>query len=119
VSTEITKAFTARKAHDCANCRQLGEGRGTIAPGHRYLKHTAFPGNEFMQIDAPESMKECAACAIRRDWGTHVVTLAACQTYCCGTTPCALPPVPGAPAHDHSCRECAGRPDMATVASGS
>src|SRR5690349_23801291 len=40
------KARTARKAHHCDGCSWTPSLRGvaTIAPGHRYLRHVAFPG---------------------------------------------------------------------------
>lgn len=94
MSTTV-KGVTARKRHWC----DATIPAHVIAPGHRYLRHVAFPGDDVNGSDRPWVLPECAACADRfgRDAG-------ACLTHCCGDVPCALPLD-----HDgaHSCRRCA------------
>lgn len=105
--TTATKARTARIPHLCDGCHWTDfRGRPSIAPGHRYLIHTAFPGgptDEINQSDRPYTNKECIACADERDDTTGLLVAAACSTSCCSMTPCARPH-----RHDgnHSCREC-------------
>jgi hypothetical protein len=48
----------ARKRHQC------GCGQG-VEPGHVYLIHTLFPGNDVWDIDHPVRVVECAECAAR------------------------------------------------------
>jgi hypothetical protein len=105
------RARTARIPHLCDNCHWVPSLRGTptIAPGHRYLLHTAFPDGGTNASDHPWSLKECVACAEDRDLGMRGTHLACC-TYCCGTVPCALPFKHDG---DHSCRRCAFRTDGA------
>lgn len=102
MSTTV-KARTARIAHLCENCHWIPSLRGqaTIAPGHRYLAHTAFPSAE-MPCDAPWRIAECVACATGRGYAPGPPT-GACLTHCCGDMPCAKPEQ-----HDgnHSCRRC-------------
>ena len=105
--SETVKARTARKPHLCEGCHWTPSLRGkpTIAPGHRYLLHTAFPGHDVLAVNKPFSVKECVACAeatgsTERSRGIAL----ACVTVCCGDIPCAL-----LHKHDggHSCRRCA------------
>jgi hypothetical protein len=66
-----------------------------------------FPGDDgFEDITRPQSVRECASCAIERD-GDTAIQYGICGTYCHGTTPCALPFGKGAPGHEHQCHECA------------
>lgn len=101
-------ARTARKPHSCDGCHWTPSlrGKATIAPGHRYLRHVAFPGDEVNQdSDQPYTNTECIACAEARGATELSRGLAlACCTYCCGDVPCAL-----LVRHegDHSCRRCA------------
>lgn len=103
------KGITARVAHSCeSHDRQTvnGDWSKGILPGHRYVLHTAFPGDDgFDSLERPFSIKECASCAIERD-DAAATTFGICGTYCHGTTPCALPFERGAPGHEHFCREC-------------
>lgn len=102
------KARTARIPHLCENCHWTPSLRGvpTIAPGHRYLRHTAFPDGEVNTGTAPYSVNECVACAEGRGALelSRGVALA-CATFCCGDLPCAR-----LHRHEggHSCRRCAG-----------
>jgi hypothetical protein len=59
----------ARKAHRCDSCT------GSIAPGHVYLVHTLFPGNDVWDNEVPMRLKECADCAGRygRDLLLHPI----------------------------------------------
>lgn len=104
MSTTIT-ARTARKPHLCDGCHWTPSLRGvpTIAPGHRYLRHTAFPDGEINASDRPYSVTECVACAGERDETAPLLVAGACSTYCCGETPCALPHRHDG---DHQCRQC-------------
>jgi hypothetical protein len=99
------KGITARIPHLCDGCHWDSNLRGvpTIAPGHRYLRHVVFPGDDVNQSDHPIVHVECVACA--EDRGMHEETLVgdACATYCCGDVPCALPVKHK---DDHSCRRC-------------
>ncbi|WP_157254834.1 hypothetical protein [Nonomuraea typhae] len=103
--TTMANARTARIPHLCASCHGTPNLRGvpTIAPGHRYVRHVAFPGDEVNQAKRPVSHNECIACAEERDPSAGLVVVGACSTFCCGDTPCALPF-----RHDsnHSCRRC-------------
>lgn len=104
----LTRGVTARIPHECDSCHWTPSLRGvaTILPGHRYLSHTAFPGDEgFEEGTRPARLTECASCAIGRDAPTAGL-YGICGTFCHGTTPCALPFEKGAPGHDHACREC-------------
>jgi hypothetical protein len=103
--TTAVRARTARKAHLCEGCHWTPSLRGkpTILPGHRYLLHTAFPGDDVNQGNRPRSMKECVRCAVARESTAGVLEANACSTFCHGETPCARPL-----RHDgwHSCRDC-------------
>jgi hypothetical protein len=103
------KAVTARRPYECDTCYWTASLRGvaTILPGHRYLLHTAFPGDPgFEEGERPARNKECIACAGERDLADQLVA-GACGTFCHGTTPCALPIGQGSPSHEHSCKKCA------------
>jgi len=100
---------TARTPHRCDTCDHTPSLRGvlTIAPGHRYLRHVAFPGGpsgEVNQSDRPYALNECVGCASDRDPSVVVVKAEACGMYCCSHVPCARPLRHGG---DHSCRRCA------------
>lgn len=102
-------AQTARKAHDCDSCFLAGRRRRTIRPGHRYLRHVAFPDGEVNQGPAPVVSRECVGCVGERDDYEPLLVAGACSSFCCGTEPCALPFQRGAPSHnggEHSCRRC-------------
>lgn len=103
-----TKALTARVGHYCFSCqwRALEGDLPVIAPGHRYLRQTAFPGEPGYEEGAgPAALNQCIACSVGVD--DHAwVGAGACGTWCCGTTPCALPFAQGAPGHEHRCRDC-------------
>lgn len=106
--TQTTRARTARVPHFCDGCHWTPSLRGvpTIAPGHRYLIHTAFPGglgDEINQSDRPYTNKECVACACERDETSGLLVAGACSTFCCGDVPCARPHLHDG---DHSCRRC-------------
>lgn len=105
-SATTTRGRTARIAHLCDNCHWAPSLRGqpTIAPGHRYLLHTAFPNSETNQSNRPYSLKECMACLSERDDTAPVLIADACSTFCCGDVPCARPFKHDG---DHSCRRCA------------
>lgn len=114
MSTTV-KAFTARIPHLCDTCHwtaSLQDVRDvpTILPGHRYLRHTAFPDGEHNTSDRPYSIKECVACAEERD-SAGLLVAGACTTFCHGTVPCARPLRHNG---DHSCRRCTN--DAAAVA---
>jgi hypothetical protein len=98
--TTTVRARTARIAHLCDGCH-WGPFRKvrTIAPGHRYLIHTAFPDREINQSGHPITHKECVSCAVERG---REMTSGACESYCHGITPCALP---WSHSGEHSCRE--------------
>jgi len=115
-----TKAITARVAHYCSGCQWHAiEGETpVIQPGHRYLRHVAFPGEDAVSGDRPWVLRECVGCACEKD-DTAYLDAGACGTWCCGTTPCALPIEGGAPGHDHACRDCAGRREQVSMATGS
>jgi hypothetical protein len=94
------KAVTARKRHRC------DESWGDIhfiAPGHRYLRHVAFPGDDVNGSDQPWVLRQCVACAEDREYAAGMLTAGACSTFCHGMTPCALPLKHDG---DHSCRRC-------------
>lgn len=105
------KAVTARIAHTCETCSPRtadGRYRKVILPGHRYLRHVVFPGDDgFEEATRPHSVRECASCAIERDDFT-ATSFDICGFYCCGIEPCVLPFQKGAPGHDHACKRCAG-----------
>lgn len=103
-----TLAQTARKAHACAACdwRTNPDTPPSIAPGHRYLIHVSFPGDDGHPYGLPPSRdRVCVACAEEADYAAATLVAGACGSFCCGTTPCALPFERGAPGHRHSCRE--------------
>ena len=104
MSTTI-QARTARIAHSCERCNSFTSNDApAIAPGHRYLRHTAFPdGGEINASDRPFSATECVACLSERDETAPLLVAGACATFCHGTLPCALPL---GHSGDHSCREC-------------
>jgi len=103
--TTTTKAITARIPHLCDNCHWTPSLRGvaTIAPGHRYLRHVAFPDDEVNQSGRPVTFIECVACVSERDPSGALLVADACSTFCCGDVPCALPSRHDG---DHSCRRC-------------
>jgi hypothetical protein len=103
------KGVTARTPHSCETCdRKTANGDWTksILPGHRYLLHTAFPGDDgFDALERPFSVRECGSCAIERDdFVAH--SFGICGTYCHGTNPCVLPfDAAGAGfGHNHVCK---------------
>lgn len=103
--TTTVKALTARLPHLCDGCHWAPSLRGvpTIAPGHRYLRHVAFPGDEVNQSDRPFSNTECVACACERDSSAGLLVAGACSEFCCVMVPCARPFRHDG---DHSCRLC-------------
>lgn len=104
--TATVRARTARKAHLCEGCHWTPSLRGqpTIAPGHRYLLHTAFPDGDEITAEHPYSLKECVSCAEEREYAAATIVAGACGTFCCGDVPCARPhPHDG----EHSCLRCA------------
>lgn len=118
-----TRAFTARVAHCCATCDRPTVNVDTttaILPGHRYLRHVAFPGEDgFEDATRIWVAAECATCAIERDLDV-ATTYGICGSYCCGTEPCVLPFVKGAPGHDCVCKRCMNdRRELVTTADGS
>jgi hypothetical protein len=100
---------TARKPHLCDSCHWTASLRGvpTIATGHRYLRHVAFPDGDINHSDRPYSNTECVSCYQDRT-GDDPLLVGACGTYCCVDQPCARPH-----RHDgeHSCRRCLDRKD--------
>lgn len=106
-NSTAVKARTARIPHLCDSCHETPSLRGvpTILPGHRYLRHTAFPG-EFNDSDRPYSITECVACAEERD-SAGLLVAGAGSTFCHGTVPCALPVRHDG---DHSCQRCTTEP---------
>lgn len=105
------KAYTARVPHKCDTCHWTPSLRGvaTILPGHRYLVHVAFPGDEgYEEGTSPARLRECATHAIERDDFT-ATSFGICGTYCCGTKPCVLPfdKAGAGYGHDHTCDQCA------------
>ena len=102
-----TSIRTARIPHPCDSCHWTPSLRGvaTILPGHRYLIHTAFPGDAgHEEGQRPAALKECVACAADRTGDDPIILAVACGAYCCALTPCALPVRHGG---EHSCRRCA------------
>ena len=104
--TTTVKARTARIPHLCDECHWTPSLRGvpTIAPGHRYLRHVAFPCDEVNQSTRPYSVNQCVACLCERDGTAPTVKAGACGQVCCDELPCAQPFGHGA---GHSCRRCA------------
>lgn len=104
MSTTI-QARTSRIARLCDGCHWTPSLRGkpTIAPGHRYLRHVAFPGDEVNQSHRPYTNIECVACAAEREPTAPLLIAGACATFCCGDVPCARPSGHG---EDHECRRC-------------
>ena len=100
MSTTV-KGVTARKRHRCDEASWTG--LHFIAPGHRYLRHVAFPGDDVNGSDQPWVFRQCVACAEGREYGASTLTAGACGTFCCGDVPCALPFKHDG---DHSCRRC-------------
>ena len=102
MTTVTVVARTARKPHPCEDCHWDASLRGTatIAAGHRYLIHTAYPGGE-IETATPYRLKQCVrhAVATSRDHLTG-----ACLSHCCGDNPCARPDRHDG---DHSCHRCA------------
>lgn len=118
------KGVTARVAHACEGCSVKtvnGVWTTPILPGHRYLLHTAFPGDDgFEEMDSPFSIRECARCAHARDVDASMLYLI-CGSYCCGTEPCALPFQPvgtPAPGHEHVCHRCASERERELATAG-
>ncbi|MFI6228601.1 hypothetical protein ACIBCR_14970 [Micromonospora echinospora] len=113
--TTTIKARTARIPHLCDGCHWTPSLRGvpTIAPGHRYLRHTAFPGDEVNETVRPYTNTECIACLAERDPAAPLLLGDACSTFCCGVVPCARPF-----GHDggHECRRCIAEPAPAANA---
>lgn len=113
MSNTTIKARTARKPHPCDSCWSTPSLRNTatIAAGHRYLLHTAFPGDDDVTTsDVPFSVKECIACAEAYGATERSRGIAfACVTYCCGDVPCARP---FGHQDGHSCRWCAETPEL-------
>ena len=105
MSTTV-KAVTARKRPPCDT--DYRGGVHFIAPGHLYLRHTAFPGDDVNPTDRPWTLTECVVCAEARASAGLLVT-GACTTFCCGDVPCALPVEH---AGEHSCLRCAARTTM-------
>ena len=101
------KAVTARIPHLCDGCHWTPGLRGvpSIDPGHRYLRHVAFPGDDANESDHLVVLTECVACAYERDQSAGLDT-GACAAFCCGVTPCARP---FSHEGDCSCRTCGGR----------
>ena len=97
------KAVTARKQHRCDESSWVGVH--FIAPGHRYLRHVAFPCSEVNGSDQPWVLRQCVACIGDRDDTATTLTAGACAAFCCGDVPCARPLKHDG---DHSCRRCAG-----------
>ncbi|WP_326564535.1 hypothetical protein [Micromonospora peucetia] len=97
-TTKARTARTARIAHRCDDCR-----RQTIAPGHRYLRHVAFPGDDVNQSNRPYTNTECVACLSGRDPAGPLLTAGACATFCHGDVPCARPLNHDG---DHQCLRC-------------
>lgn len=100
-----TQARTSRIARLCDGCHWTPSLRGkpTIAPGHRYLRHVAFPDGEINQSNRPYTNTECVACASDRDGTAPLLIAGACSTFCHGDVPCARP---ASHDGDHSCRRC-------------
>lgn len=113
--TTTVKGVTARKPHLCDNCHWNPSLRGitTIAPGHRYLRHVAFPDGDVNTSDHPVVLIECVACAEERDSPTGFLVGGACTTFCHGDVPCALPFRHGC--DRHSCVRCATEAARAEV----
>lgn len=109
------QARTARKPHLCDGCHWTPslQDKPTIAPGHRYLRHVAFPDGEINQSDRPYINTECVACLSDRDPDGPLLTAGACATYCCSLTPCARPLNHDG---DHECRRCLDRAPATTTA---
>jgi hypothetical protein len=103
--SHTTLARTARIPHLCDSCHWTPALRGmaTIAPGHRYLRHVAFPDGEVNTSDHPYALNECVACACQREPSAGLLVAGACSTFCCGDVPCARPEQHDG---DHSCRRC-------------
>lgn len=111
MSTTV-KGVTARKRH---RCDSAWPEHHIIAPGHRYLRHVAFPDDDVNGSDQPWVLRQCIACAEDSYSPTGFLVGGACTTFCCALVPCALPFK-----HDgdrHSCRRCAADAacDEATV----
>lgn len=104
----LTRGRTARIAHECDTCYWTPSLRGVamILPGHRYLEHVAFPGDEgFEEGRQPARMKECGTHAMERD-GFAATLYGICGSYCCGVQPCLLPAVKGSATHQCICKRC-------------
>jgi hypothetical protein len=101
MSTTV-KGITARKQHRCDESSWTG--LHFIAPGHRYLRHVAFPDDDVNGSDQPWVLRQCVACVGERDDTATTLTAGACAMWCCGDVPCARPLRHDG---DHSCRRCA------------
>jgi hypothetical protein len=97
------KARTARKEHDCENCQWHRRGRRTIRRGHRYIRHVAFPSDDYIGSVTPQVMAQCIACTAEPGSEAQREASGACLTFCHGETPCALP---DGHAGDHQCLNC-------------
>jgi hypothetical protein len=104
-----SKGVTARVAHSCEGHDRMtvnGMWMLSILPGHRYVRHVAFPGDDgFEEISRPWSVAECATCAMERT-DDAALEFGICGSYCCGDQACVLPFANGAPGHDHACARC-------------
>ncbi|MCU1657038.1 MAG: hypothetical protein JWO57_1694 [Pseudonocardiales bacterium] len=87
--TTTVKGVTARKRHRCDEASRTG--LHFIEPGHRYLRHVAFPGDDVNGSDQPWVLRVCIACAEDRDCHAGMLVGGACTTFCCAMVPCALP----------------------------
>lgn len=105
--SSTVRAVTARVPHQCEGCqwRLSLHGEATIRPGHRYLRHVAFPDGETNTGTTPWVVNECAACASAREQAGSLepANTGACLTFCHGDTPCARPIRHDG---DHECRHC-------------
>lgn len=101
----VAQARTARKPQLCDGCHFTPslQGMATIGPGHRYLRHVAFPDGDVNHSNRPYSINECVACACERDPTAGVLMAGACSTFCCGDVPCARPLDHNG---GHGCRRC-------------
>lgn len=117
-----TRGVTAQIKHTCETCSRKtvnGDWTTPILPGHRYLVHTAFPGDEgFEEGTRPQQLRECASCAIERE--DYTATLyGICGSFCCGVEPCVLPfRTPGTAEHEHACRRCVDERQRDLVTAG-
>ncbi len=98
---------TARIAHHCEGCPP---GSATIAPGHRYAIHVAFPDGGVINTSGAWTAKQCIGHMSEVDDSAPLLQADACSTFCCGDEPCARPfnhDNGGVLGGGHSCRRCA------------